>query len=264
MIRKLTQQDHEQLFDYLKADASFNLFIIGDLEVFGYENEIQDTWGEFDEADQLRGVLFRFYHTYMPYSIAEFDVEAFAKIIAEDEQFDMLQGRSDLVDRFAPYLGDRLKAPRDLYFAELKDGEQLDPQLDVSDVKLATLDDVDRIIGLREQISEFETKKNARETLLKVMEGGMARTFYIEADGRMICTASTTAENSLSAMVVGVASLSEYRGQGLATRAMTVLCQQLLAEGRLLCLFYDNPKAGEIYKRLGFRDIGMWRMQAAK
>ena len=92
----------------------------------------------------------------------------------------------------------------------------------------------------------------------------MARTFYLEVDGKIISTASTTAENSLSAMVVGVASLSDYRGQGLATRTMTALCQQLLAEGRTLCLFYDNPKAGEIYKRLGFRDIGMWRMQAAK
>ncbi|MGA0633387.1 GNAT family N-acetyltransferase, partial [Bacillus thuringiensis] len=25
-------------------------------------------------------------------------------------------------------------------------------------------------------------------------------------------------------------------------------------------LFYNNPTAGRIYKRLGFKDIGMWTM----
>lgn len=28
----------------------------------------------------------------------------------------------------------------------------------------------------------------------------------------------------------------------------------------MLCLFYDNPAAGRIYKRIGFRDIGKWCM----
>ncbi|TKI86654.1 GNAT family N-acetyltransferase, partial [Bacillus cereus] len=31
-------------------------------------------------------------------------------------------------------------------------------------------------------------------------------------------------------------------------------------ESRTLCLFYNNPVAGRIYKRLGFKDIGMWTM----
>ena len=131
------------------------------LEVFGYESEIQDTWGEFDDANQLCGVLFRFYHSYMPYSTGEFDVEAFAKFILADANFEMLQGRSDLVERFAPYLGEKLKDPRDLYFAELKDGERLNSDLDVSDVKLATLDDVDRIIGLRNRSANLK-RRNTR------------------------------------------------------------------------------------------------------
>lgn len=41
---------------------------------------------------------------------------------------------------------------------------------------------------------------------------------------------------------------------------MTKLCHELLAEGKMLCLFYDNPEAGSIYKRLGFEDIGKWMM----
>jgi hypothetical protein len=34
----------------------------------------------------------------------------------------------------------------------------------------------------------------------------------------------------------------------------------VLDEGKTLCLFYNTPEEGRIYKRLGFKDIGMWTM----
>ncbi|MGP4075489.1 GNAT family N-acetyltransferase [Halobacillus sp. K22] len=64
----------------------------------------------------------------------------------------------------------------------------------------------------------------------------------------------------MSAMVVGVCTHPEHKNQGYASVCMTKLCQELLAEGKMLCLFYDNPEAGSIYKRLGFEDIGKWMM----
>jgi len=36
----------------------------------------------------------------------------------------------------------------------------------------------------------------------------------------------------------------------------------VLQEGKVLCLFYDNPEAGKIYKRLGYVDIGKWAVRA--
>ena len=41
---------------------------------------------------------------------------------------------------------------------------------------------------------------------------------------------------------------------------ITKMIQDFTKEGRTLCLFYNNPAAGRIYKRLGFKDIGMWTM----
>lgn len=41
---------------------------------------------------------------------------------------------------------------------------------------------------------------------------------------------------------------------------MEKLMADVLEEGKSLCLFYDNPEAGRIYKRLGFKDIGRWTM----
>lgn len=41
---------------------------------------------------------------------------------------------------------------------------------------------------------------------------------------------------------------------------MVKLCDQLLKEEKELCLFYDNPEAGNIYRRIGFEDIGLWML----
>lgn len=50
MIKKLSAQDKEPLLSYLKEEASFNLFIIGDIENFGFEQDFQKLWGQFNEA----------------------------------------------------------------------------------------------------------------------------------------------------------------------------------------------------------------------
>jgi hypothetical protein len=41
---------------------------------------------------------------------------------------------------------------------------------------------------------------------------------------------------------------------------MSKLCSDLLKEGKIPCLFYNNPSAGKIYERMGFRRIGFWKM----
>jgi predicted GNAT family acetyltransferase len=59
-------------------------------------------------------------------------------------------------------------------------------------------------------------------------------------------------------MVVSVMTHPDYRRGGYATSCVSGLCEVLLSEGKSLCLFYDNPAAGNIYKKLGFEDIEKW------
>ena len=80
-------------------------------------------------------------------------------------------------------------------------------------------------------------------------------------NGRMISTASTSAENSESAMVVGVATAKEFRGKGYASAVVSALCKDCFARGKkYLCLFYSNPVAGRIYNRIGFQELGEYGM----
>ncbi|MDT3426293.1 putative GNAT family acetyltransferase [Paenibacillus forsythiae] len=262
MIRKLNEQDRAGLLAFLGQDPALNLFLISDVENFGFDREFQEVWGEFEpESGQLKAVLLRYETNYLPYAAVPFDVQGFADIMKQDERMKMLSGSTSIAAQFGPYISFRKE--KSMHFAELKElaGEPGAQALAETPAKLATLRDVESICTLMDGIDEFEENPDSmRSGMRRALETGTGRTCFVERDGRTVAAASSTAENSMSAMIVGVATHPDYRGQGLATLIVTKLCSDLTKEGKSLCLFYNNPDAASIYKRIGFRDIGDWSM----
>jgi uncharacterized protein len=258
IIRKLTRNDHDQVLSFLSEEPSINLFIIGDLEVFGYDQDFQDIWAEFNDQGDIIAVLLRFYQSFIPYAKGDFDVAACVSIINSFPKPAFLSGKTDIVEKFEVYKDLQLGKKQDTFFAECTTTEYLDETS--LDVKKARKDHIGQIISLRRMIDEFTLGDNAEEMLRNSMEANTARTYYTDEDGIMTACVSTTAENSMSAMIVGVCTRKDFRRKGLATRIMKKLFKDVLEEGKVLCLFYDNPEAGRIYKRLGFKDIGKWTM----
>ncbi len=261
MIRKLTSGDNAAVMAFLLPESAFNLFIIGDIENVGYDSNIQDIWAEFGEQQVIRAVLLRYFSFYIFYASGECDLAGFAAIVNSDPNFEVISGKQEALMPLAALL--RVNRSKQFYFARLDDAAQLDSAADYSMVHKATIDDVDEIIGVRSRIEEFHRSPSARESLRNGMENGSSHTYFYRVDGQMVANASTTAENSQSAMIVGVCSLPEHRRKGYATLCMNALCREVLERGKFLCLFYDNPEAGKIYKRIGFRDIGMYAMYYA-
>jgi uncharacterized protein len=263
MIRKLTEKDRESVMAFVGKEPALNLFLIGDIENFGFDNEFQEIWGEFDAADgRLKAVLLRYYGSFLPYAVGGFDVTGFADIVMRSERREMVSGPTHVAEMFRGAL--KFRKEKHMFFAELAATRRLDAGMAYygeSEIKHAAVDDVEAVCELMDQIEEFQTGADSRRDVLRrTLASGTGRTYMVKRDGKVIASASTSAENSMSAMVVGVATHPEHRGQGLATRLVTKLCADVLAEGRSLCLFYDNPSAGAIYKRIGFEDIGKWSM----
>ncbi|AZB42140.1 GNAT family N-acetyltransferase [Bacillus sp. FJAT-42376] len=258
MIRQLSEKDHGQCFAYISKKPAENLFLIGDIEAFGYDESFQKVWGDFDEDGELKGVLLKYEVNYIPFSYGEFDAEGFADIMKRDPEWQILSGLEEVTAKLEPYLN-RKTDKRVLYYAKCNTLEGTGEDDSAVSVKKAEIDDAEKIIGLHKKIEEF-TGSESIESKRRNMEKGVSRTYYVEADSMMVSAASTAAENSLSAMVVGVCTVNEHKQKGYATACMLKLCGEVLDEGRELCLFYDNPAAGKIYKRIGFKDIGMWTM----
>jgi len=266
MIRKLTKQDHEQLMELVLPQASINLFIIGDIEMYGYETDFQELWGDFDEQANLRGVLLRYYDSFIVYGHENYDVNGFVQLIKDHPEPPTISGEESILKPLRPFFKDSHQV-KDTYFAEcraetlkISDNEKL-----LKQVRRATVADAPQLVELLFTIEEFGM--NARlnfdeyiERTIKRYTDKAGRDYFIEVDGNVVSIVQTTAENSKSVMIVGVCTKPEYRLKGYTTAIMSKLLQDLFTEKESVCLFYDNPKAGSIYKRSGFVDIGMWTM----
>jgi predicted GNAT family acetyltransferase len=276
MIRLLKEADRWQTLELLIREPAFNLFLIGDIENYGMAAPFQQVWGDFDSRGLLQAVLLRYYNSFLAYAPNHCDLRGFARTIRKQMRAEILSGHAETIERFQPLLGGgRLKQT---HYAELPNTaasltlspsfQPLSPSLlpppttDASQAmpRKATLADVPAIFALKRQIAEFRLVPTAEESFRRALSIGAGRSYLIWANGKVVSIASTTAENSRSAMVVGVCTHPDYRRQGLATACIQALCRELLNEGKLLCLFYDNPQAGSIYRRLGFRELGKWGM----
>lgn len=256
MIRKLGEEYKEELLDFVMKDKELNLFIIGDIENYGFNEEFLEYWGEFDEKERLKAVLMRYYESFVVYSKEEFDVSGFLQIMLEHE-FKILSGEKSTIEKFSKYFKTREK--RDTYFAKLNRSDKLYTGELIDRVLKTEIKDVKKIWELQDKkIDEF-TDLPPLERMEKKYKDKTGRGYHIKNDEKeVISSAETGAENTYSAMVLGVCTDPMYRGYGYATAVLSKLCHDLLNEGKSLCLFYDNPDAGEIYKRIGFEDIGIW------
>jgi uncharacterized protein len=258
MIVKADQGWHPKVMDYLSEEPALNLFIISDIENFGYETDFQDIWADIDKAGNIQGILLRYMGNYLPYAKGSINAKDFSEIINKDTAYEMLSGKKEVTEQFRSYI--QFARTKETYFAELKDDKLLNKNSTRTGIQKAEIHDIDSLMDLKSQIKEFSIQTTARQSLEQALKTKTGRTYFMKENNIVVSCASTTAENSLSAMIVGVCSHPEKRNQGLATQCMEALCQDVLSEGKALCLFYDNPKAGSIYKRLGFKDIGMWSM----
>jgi len=270
VIRKLTKQDHEQLMELVLPQASINLFIIGDIEMYGYETDFQELWGDFDGQDNLRGVLLRYYDSFIVYGQKKYDVQGFVQLINNHHEQPTIAGEESILLPLRPFFKDSHKV-KDTYFAECRaetlktsDNEKL-----LNQVKKATVADASRLVELLFTIEEFDiaTRLDFDDYVtrtIKRYEDKAGRDYFIEVDDKVVSIAQTTAENSKSAMLVGVCTAPDYRMKGYTTAVMSKLLQELFIEKASVCLFYDNPKAGSIYQRSGFEEIAMWTMLTPK
>src|SRR5579875_2951011 len=258
MFRKLTACDHDRVMPFLTRRPSQNLFLLGDIEAHGYDAPFQEVWGYIDDQGDVHTMLLRYFGSYIYSTETGEGSEEVVRILAANTAWTLLQGDSLSLATFRKAVGYIPSRTREFHFAERKPGAPR-PSIDTSLVQEATLDHVDALLQLRRTIVEFADSTTTRESLRQSIQSRTGLYYFVPGEaGELASSASTVAENSLSAMVVGVCTRPLYRGQGYATQCLAKICETYDQRGKGLCLFYDNPKAGRIYQRLGFEEIGGW------
>lgn len=262
MIRPLTALDRQPVMEFLLPEKEYNIFIIGDIENHGFKSDFQELWGDMDDNGMLRAVLLRYMQNAIVYAPGDYDAAACGRVIVEHPQIKTLMGKGGVIDVLTRESKLEFANARTTYLARLDRLESRSPG-DINTeprVRIAAIEDVPAIVKLHSVIEEFsyDTAEEKAQALTRDLECASGRAYIVEEGGQVVCSALTTAENSFSALVRGVATLHSHRNRGLATTCMTALCRDLQTEGKTPCLFYDNPAAGSIYRRMGFQELGTW------
>jgi predicted GNAT family acetyltransferase len=262
MFRKLTESDRGAALNFLGLEPAYNVFATGDIENFGFDADFQEVWGDVDATGGLRSLALRYHNNYIVYAPdGRFDVEPICNLLRSDDREWLVSGKEAVMDRLSAELD--LAGIRRHTLAALDDDARLPAPFPSTGVEWIGIDDFDQVIALRETIREFQALPGSADALRHNMETGAGRTNVVRLDGKVVASASSAAENSRTAMIIGVCTEESRRRQGFASACVADLCRTLLAEGKTVCLFYENPKAARIYKRLGFRDLGRWAMAGA-
>ncbi|HAL74353.1 MAG TPA: hypothetical protein DCM45_04570 [Clostridiales bacterium] len=264
-LRRVDEDERDRLFNYAMREPEYNLFLIGDVENFGLNADFLDVM-VYESNREIDSCLLRYHRSFIPYSHhADFALEPLVNAL-KSPVVQVLSGKKDVLDRLRPHLEGF--EWRDSYLMKLGRDDLTDvetrPEPPGVTLRLAKPEDTPAIVDMVDEIKEFSrTRAGTREERIRQLAEPIARqaghyVFY-EYDGEVVAVAGTSAENSISAMVVSVATRPAWRGRGLASRLVSELARTMLADRlQYLCLFYNNPDAGRIYRRLGFHDAGLW------
>ena len=265
-MRRLTEADRETAIRYAAREPDYNLFILGDIENHGLDGHdvevfVHDTTSGEMPYDLM---LLRYRHSYVACShYAGFRAES-AGAILQKNSVASLCGKSETVEKLIPWLPG--KQARDMHLMTLTAVKTPAPDLPGSlHERPLTPDDAAMIVALYSAVKEFADRyigqEQQQEENLRFSLGKGGRGIGIFDQDQLVSVALTSAENPLSAMLVGIATRTDYRRQGLATRLVTLLCHQCLDDGmHMICLFFENPEAGRIYRSIGFEYTGRFTL----
>jgi predicted GNAT family acetyltransferase len=260
MIRLLHEYDRPALAQLLNAEPRFNLYMLGNLNKLGFSQDFCQFWGDVVSEQgqpQVRGALNRYMTGWTIYGRADADWAGLAAILDDfPERATRLQDNPGGVASFLPFLqgyGAEKVESEELMELAVANFRPVSPPPGIQ-VRRATLADLSALSAFYAEAGDMARTAAAVARPLRD-----TRLWLAEEQGAILATALTNAEMPVQVMIGGVFTRPEQRGRGLSQAVCSALCRELLAEGKQPLLYWRNPAAGTVYRKLGFRTVGLWR-----
>lgn len=259
-MRKCMESERENIYRYIASEPEMNLFFYGDIESYGLSSSQVEVYAEDNDSGTYDSLILRYFDFYIIYSQSEnYALEPVLDFFQNRENIDSISGKIELLKPLAPHLP-QFKMTAD-YMCRCN---SISP-VTTSGVNLKKLapenarDIVELYLKIEEFASNYRGKEDKMAEQLKVSLGDGGIAWGIFDNSQLISVGSTGGANSKSAMVIGIATHPDYRKRGYASTIVQKLCQESFEQGKeFLCLFYHNPHAGRIYRKIGFEEIGQY------
>jgi predicted GNAT family acetyltransferase len=256
MIRLLHERDRAAAVALLRAAPYLNLYLLGNMESLGFAADFCEYWGDF-AGDTLRGVLNRYMSGWSLYGRADTDWAGMAAVVDSHPVAAVrLQDNPGGTASFVPYLRcyRASKVSEEPVMDLAAEDFRPRPAPDGVYVRRAGLDDLPALAAFYGDAGSMSRSPLGVERPLRA-----TRLWLALLDGEVVAAALTNAETCDLAMIGGVYTPPAWRNRGLSQAVCSALCADLLAAGKQPVLYWDNPAAGKVYEKLGFRPRGVWR-----
>ncbi len=257
--RMLGEPDRDAVEAFLRSDPLRLMTIRLNVEYYGFRSTTLRVWGAIEEGGAVHGVGLRFNNTLI---IADTDGRsgaAFAQLVDADRGLVGVRGTEPTLTLMGQNLqrlavGDREKS---LYMV-LRHPPACPPEV-LYKARAATAADLNLLTELYSHAGHMYRSRANLESKLR-----MGRIFVVEEPAtfnraaRFAACALLNVEGSDGGIIGGVFTLPEARGKGYAKACTAALCKDLQRDGKMPCLFYENPIAGRVYRQLGFEQVEPW------
>ncbi|MFI3257790.1 MAG: GNAT family N-acetyltransferase [Spirochaetales bacterium] len=270
MITQLTSKDIPAIKDYLSQDAEQNLFFLADIENYSLDDsENIEVFANVPEhtSEQWDFLLLRYFTVAIIYSRHNhFNVDTAVRILKTFPILDSIGGKDEIVCPLKDFFPTYRFRPCTLLTCTRKTLQNHTLPVN-SDVKLCTVssDESDDLVDFYLSIDEFAKnyagqeerfRERTRENLKK---DSTAYVFKDIHNKKIIASVQAGAQCSTGTMLLGIATHNMYRKRRLATNLILHACADQFQKGRdFISLFFDNPDAESLYKKVGFSNIGTY------
>lgn len=259
MVKECGSQDRPALLAYLKQEPVYNTFMLADIVDFGFDEKFQTVYMDIEE-EECQGVYLCFYQNLLLYSKNGNINISFLKQLLSEYIPDVVMGKIKDVKAVQRILSDYRLEARGLYLL-CDPGSLMEEN---TGIQQASGEDVDDIFAFLQSIPEMRSLYASKQMIEDRIRRNCGIHYLIRENGRIIAHANSTAECEETTMIGGVAVESAARGKKLASQVVSALCRQILAKGKLPCLFCSRGEEHNLYYRIGFRYMGEWATLTAE
>ncbi|QKT05304.1 GNAT family N-acetyltransferase [Mycoplasma sp. OR1901] len=257
-LKKATEDEKDLILDLLyKDDPIQYLFFISDIEEFGLNSDINETY----VSENYNLIIMCFYNNLLIYTKENFsfDASVISEYIKENDIKNVIYSSrvNTILENSMTNSNIKFKVRKEYILKLNNDKFYQINNLDNLESKKIEDEDLENIINSRKRIKEFEGL-SAQALDINYLRTSLQKGYYkgfIKYDGQIVIShASVSAQNKNVAMLGGVFTLEEYRKQGHAKDCVLNLTDFLVKNSYSPVLFFDNPHAGSLYYKIGFED----------
>lgn len=256
MITKVNGDLEKAFWEYVSHEERINLFIIGDVENYGLETDFQEIWLQMCDG-RIVSVMLKYYKSLVIYSYEnDFDID---EMISHIQTLDVkeISGKKSVIQRLLNKYDDFTEY-KENSFCSLRSLNKIDScDMENYTIEKAEIKDLENISIFLNKIKNLKIHDFIKSKT-KQLKDKTGRIYFIKENNEIVSSISTGVETSFLAMICSLATAKEHRKKGLATYIAYILSKQLVNEGKIPCLFYNDEFSEKIYDKIGFKKDYDW------